>query len=205
MTHYADSVRSDETGRPKICKSGVHGENASEFGNTLRRELNNSIRYSNTMKNHFLELEEQVRRLERQNRLLRIAFVIVVLIVVVAANLLPSEEVVRANRFELVDPSGRVRTTLEMSDDGNVGLFVMDDSSRVRLSATHGPDETALFIRDRAGETRVGAAQFAHGGGGFALHGEGLKGATVLYMKNGKGSLRHFDEQGNVTFQVPEP
>lgn len=46
-------------------------------------------------------------------------------------------------------------------------------------------------------------AQFADGGGGMAVDSEHLKGATVLYMKDGLGSLRYFDKEGNVTFQMP--
>ena len=122
------------------------------------------------------------------------------------AAVIPNEtEAVRATRFELVDDSGTVRAVLGELDDETTGLAIYDDSSRVRLRAGHGPDATALFIRDDAGDTRVGVSQFAHGGGGFALHGEEMKGATVLYMKDGKGSLRLFDAEGNVTYQAPAP
>jgi hypothetical protein len=58
---------------------------------------------------------------------------------------------------------------------------------------------TALVV----GAVMILAAQFAHGGGGLALHGEGGRGATVLYMKDFRGSLRMFDVDGEVVYQAP--
>ena len=46
-------------------------------------------------------------------------------------------------------------------------------------------------------------AQFAHGGGGVALHGPRDKGAAVLYYK-GAGSLTMYDEAGKVVARVPQ-
>ncbi len=65
-------------------------------------------------------------------------------------------------------------------------------------------EQTGLFLRDAEGTVRLGAAQFAHGGGGCALHGEESKGAAVLYQKGGKGSLSFYDEAGGVTHRVPK-
>lgn len=53
------------------------------------------------------------------------------------------------------------------------------------------------------GDTRLGAAQFAHGGGGYALHGPGGRGAAVLYL-SGDGSLTIYDAEGGVTARFPE-
>ena len=39
----------------------------------------------------------------------------------------------------------------------------------------------------------------------FALHGEETKGATVLYMKDFRGSLRLYDREGKVTYELPPP
>jgi len=49
----------------------------------------------------------------------------------------------------------------------------------------------------------IGLSQFAHGGGGLALHGENSKGASVLYHK-GSGSLSFYDMEGNVKLKLPE-
>jgi hypothetical protein len=51
-------------------------------------------------------------------------------------------------------------------------------------------------------ESRVVAAQFAHGRGGFALHGPESKGAAVLYLKE-EGSLTFHGSDGEVTARLP--
>lgn len=85
--------------------------------------------------------------------------------------------------------------------DTNRGLYLKDRNGVNRASLFHADDGTGLYIMDEGGVTRIGIAQFAHGGGGVALHGPESKGATVLYYKN-DGSLRFFDAQGVVTNQV---
>ena len=77
-----------------------------------------------------------------------------------------------------------------------------DSEGVVRLSLTHDASQSALYISDSDGTTRVGVAQFAHGGGGVALHGAESKGATVLYHK-GSGNLSFYDSEGNTTTRVP--
>ncbi|KPJ92099.1 MAG: hypothetical protein AMS18_08095 [Gemmatimonas sp. SG8_17] len=126
-------------------------------------------------------LEARVRKLEKSNRRLVIAcFGLAALTLVGLMRWgTPVAEVVRARLFQVVDDSGLVRIELR-----------------------HDSTETGLFIRDVAGDTRLGAAQFAHGGGGFALHGPEAKGAAVLYLK-GAGSLTFFDSSGTVTTRVP--
>lgn len=144
-------------------------------------------------------LEDRVRRLERTNRALWIALAAGLLLAARA----PFSDVVRATRFELVDDEGRVQARLAEDPEHGVGLFVLDDEGRLRLKAGHHEGSSGLFLLDDKGHVRVGAAQFAHGGGGIALHGEESRGATVLYMQDGKGSLRLFDGEGAVTAQFP--
>lgn len=126
-------------------------------------------------------IEYRVLRLERANRLLG-AGLALSLVVCLGAFLSPraqSPDILRARRLQ-----------------------VIDDQGRVRIDLRHDSTETGLFVLDEVGEPRVGAAQFAHGGGGFALHGPGLKGAAVLYLK-GEGSLTFFDSAGAVTSRIP--
>ena len=82
-------------------------------------------------------------------------------------------------------------------------LQVVDGDGRVRIDLRHDAEETGLFILDEAGDTRLGAAQFAHGGGGYALHGPQGRGAAVLYLKD-DGSLTLYDQDGDVTARFPE-
>jgi hypothetical protein len=128
-----------------------------------------------------LDVEHRLRRLERFNRILAVGLGLTLGAGLMAAAL-PHRPtaVVQAERFQLVDADGQVRIDLR-----------------------HTSDETGLFIMDDAGGTRLGAAQFAHGGGGFALHGPDMKGAAVLYLK-GDGSLTFYDTEGQVTHRVPE-
>ena len=147
-------------------------------------------------------LDARIARLERMNRVL-IATVVLVFtgVILVGAGKAPGK--VTASAFELVDTDGRVRATLTMTDDGPL-LALRDETGRDRLSLSHESDGTGLFVADATGTTRIGVAQFAHGGGGVALHGPDSKGAAVLYLK-GEGSLRFFDAEGNVTAQVSPP
>lgn len=126
------------------------------------------------------DVHSRLRRLERSQRVLATA------VVALSGTLLaawtrstPAPEVVRARRVQIVDSAGRVRMDLR-----------------------HDSTETGLFIADDAGDTRIGVAQFAHGGGGVALHGPGGRGAAVLYLKQ-SGSLTVYDTAGTVVVRVP--
>lgn len=125
-------------------------------------------------------LEARVRRLERSNGLLLLALVCVAgLPVLVGATRSQEAREIEATRIRLVDAEGRVRIDLR-HDDSETGMFILDDD----------------------GDTRLGAAQFSHGGGGYALHGPGGRGAAVLYLR-GDGSLTFYDDKGGVTARVP--
>ena len=140
----------------------------------------------------------RVKRLEQQNFYLRM-FVIMGCCVILMAAASPIKES-KASAFMLTDQNGMVRAELAIKD-GTVGLFILDEQGNQRLSAIHDHEETGLFIKDEAGTSRIGVAQFAHGGGGVALHGENSKGAAVLYFKE-SGSLRFFNDTGEVTNQL---
>ncbi len=149
--------------------------------------------------------EVRLERLERRTRRLGAALLACGLLAVATA-LAPrpaADDVVRARRVELVDDEGRVRAELAIDADGSAGLFVHDVDGRVRASVTHDAQQSALFLMDAEGAVRLGAAQFAHGGGGYALHGPAGRGAAVLYLK-GDGSLTLYDDEGGVTARFPE-
>lgn len=125
-------------------------------------------------------LEERIGRLERMNRVFVAALTILLAAILLSAvRVSQTVEVVQARKIQLVDDQGRVRIELR-----------------------HNEEETGLFIMDEAGDTRLGAAQFAHGGGGYALHGPNMKGAAVLYLA-GEGSLSIYDSLGSRTARFP--
>jgi len=127
------------------------------------------------------DLEARVRRLERVNRLLIGALALVAVVPLLAARrTTQAADLIQARRIQVVDEDGGVRIDLR-----------------------HDEAETGMFVLDAAGDTRLGAAQFAHGGGGYALHGPGARGAAVLYL-SGAGSLTFYDADGGVTARYPE-
>lgn len=147
-------------------------------------------------------IEARIAKLERSNRALLACFAgcAVVLAVVGAGG---SADTVRASAFLLVDGDGAVRAEIALKD-GNPGLFLKDGNGVDRLLAVHEPDGTGLSINDATGTTRIGVVQFAHGGGGVALHGPDSKGAAVLYLKD-QASLRFYDQDGKVVGGVGGP
>lgn len=151
-----------------------------------------------------ISVEQRLKRLERNNRWLTGALVALCLVIAVLGATGPAknDDTVRGRQIELIDENGAVRAKLGLDDAGEVGLYLFDASLRERLSLSNGAEETALYLRDDAGDIRVGVAQFAHGGGGFALHGEHAKGATVLYHK-GTGSLSFYDDSSGVIYRIP--
>lgn len=150
-----------------------------------------------------VKLERRLSRLERARR--RLALIAGAQLVMLAALLMTGvrarPDTITATAFQLVDDSGHVRAELAVRD-GAPGVFLMDEDGRTRLSLVQDSAATALFIHDSAGDTRVGVAQFAHGGGGFALHGPKMKGAAVLYLA-GTGSLTFYGPEGDVLHRVP--
>lgn len=153
-----------------------------------------------------MDLEERVRNLEWWNRLLVLSVVSLVaygFTTRVVPAKAKAEKVVRTERLEIVGAGPEPVAILGLDDDGAAGLFINDPQGSMRVALAHDPDGSALFIRDAQGVIRVGVAQFAHGGGGVALHGPDSKGAAVLYFKEA-GSLTFFDTEGNKTLHMPE-
>lgn len=149
-------------------------------------------------------LESRVRRLEHLNRgLLAGLGVLACVILLGAAGADPAPEAIRTRSLEVVNETGAVQVRIAASAGGPT-LELLDASGGTRLSLGHGPDDTALYIKDETGTTRIGVAQFAHGGGGVALHGEESEGAAVLYLKSGKGSLSFYGADGTVLDRLPD-
>lgn len=142
--------------------------------------------------------ETRLARLELLNK----ALVVIVLLGIGlgAKGKAENQGVVRAASVQLVDADGKVAAELAVRS-GQAGLYVMDREGKTRAALFHSDEATGLYISDQDEVTRVGIAQFAHGGGGVALHGPESKGAAVLYFKDA-GSLRFFDAQGKVTNSI---
>ncbi|NNF18097.1 MAG: hypothetical protein HKN70_15245 [Gammaproteobacteria bacterium] len=108
---------------------------------------------------------------------------------------------ITARELRIIDDAGELAVHLVGNKD-TVGVYVKDKARRDRIALTHDGEQTGLFIKDSDGHSRVGIAQFAHGGGGVALHGEDLRGAAVLYYKN-TGSLSFYTPDGQLGARFP--
>lgn len=111
-------------------------------------------------------------------------------------------DAIRSRSFELVDAREQVRGRLTMLA-GGPSLVLLDTAGVERVSLRHDGEATALYLKDSAGDTRVGVAQFAHGGGGVALHGPRARGAAVLYHKD-RGTLTFYGADGTVIQRLPD-
>lgn len=145
------------------------------------------------------ELSLRVRKLERINRLLFAATAGCLLVLLLSGA--GHDGVLRGSAIELISSDGQIRAELVMRE-GHPGLYLRDDNGVERVALFHNEEATGLYVNDSSTTTRIGIAQFAHGGGGVALHGADSKGAAVLYLKE-EGSLRFFDRDGRVTDRVP--
>lgn len=143
-------------------------------------------------------LEQRTARLERTVRF--VLFSIGACVVALALTAAAKPNILRARAFQLVSDDGDVKAEL-ITRNGHPGLYLKDLNGTDRVSVFYEADASGLYVMDSEGVTRVGLAQFAHGGGGLALHGPKSKGAAVLYLK-GTGRLRFFDADGIVTNQV---
>ncbi len=144
-------------------------------------------------------MASRLNRLEKTNRWLMTVLVASFAVFLLTAAI-ASPSTLQAYAFELVSADGSVRAELTMRD-GHPGLYLKDSEGVDRVAVFESEGTSALYIMDGDGVTRIGVAQFAHGGGGVALHGPESRGAAVLYFKD-EGSLRFFDEDGAVTRSI---
>lgn len=142
--------------------------------------------------------QRRIRRLELL--VYSLGFVVFLLLVWILSVSFQSRSIIKATGFQLVSDSDIVMGEFGFNGTSPI-LYLADEAGRKRLIATHDIEGTRVFLNDADGTTRVGIAQFSHGGGGIALHGEKGKGAAVLYYKQ-QGSLRFFDKKGDITRQI---
>ena len=136
-------------------------------------------------------------------RLQRAVTLLALMVVSTVAWLLlatPAHQKLRTEALELVTPNGDIVAHLE-SKDGYPVFVLQDESGVERVRLFHDTEGSGLYISDESATTRIGIAQFAHGGGGVALHGADSKGALVMYFKN-NGSLRFFNHEGEVIREI---
>ena len=123
-----------------------------------------------------LDLDRRVQRLETSNRRWRVAALALMALVTVAWSApRQAAEQIETQALTLVDGEGNVLAELKAAE-GGPALLLYDAAGIVRASLAHNDEATALYLRDAAGDTRVGTAQYAHGGGGRRRVGPGAAG-----------------------------
>lgn len=151
-----------------------------------------------------LSIEKRVNRLELWNKVLMIfLFGSVLLMTTKACVSDTSQQTLHCEKLEVVDTDGKVIAMVGVDPDGSRGLFIYDEQERMRVFTIHDSTQSVYYAMDEAGAIRVGLAQYAHGGGGLALHGPESKGGAVVYYKNG-GSISFYDREGKTTLRIPE-
>ncbi len=106
-------------------------------------------------------------------------------------------DVVRAQRFELVDAEGRVRALLAMSLDGRPGLAFLDEKGEGRAGLVLGTDGPTLELWDKKGKLRARLAVHPDLGPALTLHDEqGVMRAGLLAGTDGRPGLAFLDEKG---------
>jgi hypothetical protein len=111
--------------------------------------------------------------------ILPVCFAVTVAAIAYAAGKTSAPDVIRAQKFELVDAEGRVRAALEVKDDGTAQLELCDEKDRPRAALTHFPDPDDYTCLEFCDET----------GAELLSLGEGLGGSGMAFH-DGSGSLR---------------
>jgi hypothetical protein len=151
-----------------------------------------------------LSVDRRIKRLGMWNRIMIFTFgVFIILFTTKGCMIDSSVQTLRCKQLEVIDQNGNVIAMIGVDPDGSCGLFIYDEQNRMRVATIHDSTQSAFYALDEAGAIRVGLAQYSHGGGGLALHGEASKGGAVLYYKNG-GSLSFYTPEGETIMHIPE-
>ena len=166
-----------------------------------------------------MTLEERISRLEQQNRLLKTFGMVVALIVTLLASVWllsktpaaeaaekptskPAAKTVRAERFEVVDQSGKVRISLGV-DQNAYGLSLIDDKGNRRVLLRTDKDGPSLGFLDQTEEVR--AVLLANKGGPKLMMGD-AKGVFRLGLMLGETgpvlSMMDTDKTARATIAV---
>ncbi len=202
----------------RIGESGRLGERAG--GNTMTVQTIT-----------FRTLERRLRRVERENRVLRRAGA--VLVIGVAAVMLMGQTIlhrraVESEAFLVRDAQGQVRAMLKALENGTVGLsfydqagvprawlrvltdgtpglVLSDESGQVRtMLNVQGDGLVGLLFYDQDGRPRAWLNVLADGTGGLALFDEAKESRAWLRgLADGSPGLTFWDEHGNAVRNLP--
>jgi hypothetical protein len=107
------------------------------------------------------KLEKELTGAKRRSRVMLVATVMAVAVVfLLGAGGEAVQKVVRAERFELMDSTGKLRAVLGLTESGQpaLGLWDQDGKARAVLGLRAGPglaDEPGLWLSDHDGKVRA--------------------------------------------------
>ena len=147
----------------------------------------------------FRSMERRLQRVERDNRRLRRAAVVLVLgiaAVVLMGQARAQRRTVEAEAFVVRDRGGQVRALLRAFDNGAVGLSFYDPGGAPRAWLRVLTDGTpGLVLSDQAGQTRTLLNVQGDGLAGLLLYDQnGNARAWLNVLADGTGGLALFDE-----------
>ena len=152
-----------------------------------------------------MDLNHRIDRLERENRRMKrfgLAVLVVVGLVVSLGQATPPPEVVRAEKFVLVDQNGKQRATLGI-ENGGPALVLGDTRGRgvVQLQVPQIPDKPSLYLRDPSQSASVEMAMTMNGP---VLHLTDQTGIRVRLAANELNAplAAIYDAEGQALFKV---
>lgn len=106
--------------------------------------------------------------------------------------------VVRAEKFEVVDSGGRMLAVWSSAAPGGCGLFFYDGTGKKRAQlAVLADGSPSLSVSDKDGETRAALMVMPDGSPILALYDEdGQRRATLMVLPDGGPSLSVLDKDG---------
>src|ERR1700733_395875 len=164
---------------------------------------------SGDLNERLARLEHQQAKLQRSNRRLRMMTVAVLLFsgaMVIMAQTNPEiVESVDARQFVLHDGSGKVRAALGMTEDGAVGLNLIDSKDRSRITLDVASNGTpGLDFFDQDGKLRATGALAPDGTPGVGAFGADGHLRTSLDVPAGKiPGLGFYHDDGKPAWGAP--
>ncbi len=155
-------------------------------------------------------LIERLDRLERENRRLKIAGAILLLVVAAGGamgQVLPKAvpKVVEAERFVLRDTKGKILATLGAEASGLLALVLYDQNGKARaVLGVVADGRPVLSLLDQNGKDRAGLGLLPDGVPTLSLLDQNGKDRATLAVKaDGTPALGLFDRDGKVIWRVP--
>jgi len=154
-------------------------------------------------------LEHQQAKLQRSNRHLRMvsgaAFLLCGALVLMAQTNLQIADSIDARQFVLHDDSGKVRAALGMTEDGAVGLDLIDSKDRSRITLDVASNGTpGLDFFDENGKMRGTFAMGPQGNSGLGLYdAEGRLRTSMDVPAGATAGLAFYNKEGKPAWGAP--